>query len=160
MVQVTIEYMIMIPLLIMQIFLFPLAVSWVMNDWTISRQTLELQTTASHLGSQVQQIYFSLNHGTITTGNVTAAMEIAPLIEGYSYNVSGTSRLAPSSDSVILDLNLTLINSRISTTSSVMLGSNSTVAWKVSSFLSNSTAQILAAKLSNGTIQLSFVKSS
>jgi hypothetical protein len=158
MVQVTIEYMIMVPLLILQIFLFPLVAGWVMNDWTTSRQTLELQTTASHLGSQIQQIYFSLNHATITMGNVTAATEISPFIEGYPYNVSGTSRLAPNSGSVILDLNLTLVYSFVSATASVTLGSNTTVAWKPSSFLSNSTAQIQAAKLSNGTIQLSFVK--
>ena len=159
MVQVTIEYMIMVPLLIMQIFLFPLAVSWVMNGWVNSRQTIELQNTASHLGSQIQQIYFSLNHGTIATGTVTAAMAIPPLIEGYSYNVSGTSRIAPNSNSVILDLNLTFMNSLISTTTSVTLGDNSSVSWKSSSFLSNSTAQIQAIKSSNGTIQMSFIKS-
>jgi hypothetical protein len=158
MVQVTIEYMIMIPLLILQIFLFPLVAGWAMNDWTTSRQTLELQTTANHLGSQIQQIYFSLNQGTIATGNVTATPEISPFIEGYPYNVSGTSRTASSSDTAILNLNLTLLSTTVSATASVTLGSNSTVSWLPSSFLSNSTTQILAAKLSNGTIQLSFVK--
>jgi hypothetical protein len=158
MVQVTIEYMIMVPLLIMQIFLFPLAVGWMMDNWAHSRQTLELQNTASHLGSQIQQIYFSLNHAAITAGTTTAAMEISPLIEGYPYNVSGTSRLTPDSDSVILDLNLTFINSMVSATTSITLGDNSTVAWKPSWFLSNSTAQIRAQKFSNGTIQISFFK--
>jgi hypothetical protein len=125
---------------------------------TTSRQTLELQTTASHLGSQIQQIYFSLNHETITTGNVTSMTEIPPFIEGYPYNVSGTSRLAPNSDSVVLDLNLSLMYSTISATASVTLGSRNNVTWIQSSFLSNSTAQILAAKLPNSTIQISFVK--
>jgi len=150
--------MIMVPLLILQIFLFPLAVSWVMNDWGTSRQTLELQNTASHLGSQIQQIYFSLNHATIGAGTVTAAIEVSPLIEGYPYNVSGTARIAPNSNSVILDLNLTFINSMVSATSSVTLGDSGTVSWVSSSFLSNSTAQIQAVKL-NDAIQLSFLKS-
>jgi hypothetical protein len=150
--------MIMVPLLILQIFLFPLTVSWVMDDWATSRQTLELQNTASHLGSQIQQIYFSLNHATIGSGNVTAAIEVSPLIEGYPYNVSGTSRIAPNSNSVILDLNLTFINLMVSATSSVTLGNSRTVSWVASSFLSNSTAQIHAEK-SNGAIQFSFLGS-
>jgi hypothetical protein len=149
--------MIMIPLLIVEIFLFPFVVGWAMNDWTTSRLTLELQTTASHLGSQVQQLYFSVNDERIAGGTVTAAMEISPLIEGYPYNVSGTSRLDPNSGSVVLDLNLTFINSLISATTSVTLGPNSTVAWTKSSFLSNSTAQIKAVKSGN-LIQLSFFK--
>jgi len=69
--HVTIEYMIMLPILILQIFLFPLTANWLMNIWVDSRRTLALQDVAGHLGSTIQQLYFSLNHETISNGKAT-----------------------------------------------------------------------------------------
>ncbi|MEM2280902.1 MAG: hypothetical protein QXZ68_02800, partial [Candidatus Bathyarchaeia archaeon] len=60
MAHITIEYVIMLPILIMQILLFPLTASWLMNIWVDSRRTLALQEVASHLGSVIQQVYFIL----------------------------------------------------------------------------------------------------
>lgn len=155
MVQVTIEYMIMIPLLIMQIFLLPYAAGLIMNNWVTSRQTLELQDAASHLGSSMQQIYFSLNHDTITAGTVTDKLEIPPLIEGIAYTGNGTLVNATNSGVKVLDLTLKFNGTIISTTTPVTLGQN--VAWQNSNFTSNSpTACIIATKYANGTIQFSF----
>lgn len=157
MVQITIEYMIMIPILIMQIFLFPLTAGWIMTTWVDSRQTLALQETASHLGSSIQQVYSALNHESISAGTVTNRLEVPPFIEGYAYTGNATLRAldpAPNS-SQILDITLRFMGGRISSTTSVTLGQN--VVWQNSTFMSNSTyASIIAEKQLNGTIRLSF----
>jgi len=156
--QITIEYMILIPILIMQIFLFPLTAGWIMSTWVDSRQTLALQETASHLGSSIQQVYSALNHESISTGTVTNRLEVPPFIEGYAYTGNATLRttLEPElNSSKVLDITLRLMGSRIETMTSVTLGQN--VAWQNSTFMSNSTyASIIAQKMPNSTILLSF----
>ena len=150
--------MIMIPILIMQIFLFPLTAGWIMNTWVDSRRTLALQETASHLGSSIQQIYSSLNHDTISAGTVTNKLDVPPFIEGYVFTGNATLRTlgAAANSSKVLDLTLRLLGTSIQTTASVTLGQN--VEWTQSSVLkSNSTlASINAEKQLNGTIRLYF----
>ena len=158
MVQITIEYMIMIPILIMQIFLFPLTAGWIMTTWADSRQTLALQETAGHLGSSVHQIYSALNHESISAGDVTNSLEIPPFIEGYAYKGNASLRvLNPGSDSgKVLDITLRFIGNRIEYTASVTLGMNA--EWdKTSEFKSNSThASLIAEKMQNGTVLMRF----
>lgn len=155
MVQITIEYMIMIPILLMQIFLFPLTAGWIMTTWTDSRQTLALQETASHLGSSVHQVYSALSHESISAGNVTNRLEIPPFIEGYVYNGSASLK-SPASGSKVLDITLTFMGGSIKTTTSITLGPNA--AWDENSqFMSNSSyASLIAEKMSNGTILMLF----
>lgn len=160
MAHVTIEYVIMIPLLILQIFLFPFAASWIMNVWVDSRRTLALQETASHLGSSIQQIYFSLNHTTIPEGTVTNKLDVPPFIEGYAYR--GTVILKTISDPVpgskVLELTLVLRGVDISATATVTLGDNAEWSEEYSTFMSNSTSAYLqATKYGNEMIQLSFL---
>jgi len=154
--QITIEYMIMIPMLILQIFLFPLTAGWIMNTWVDSRQTLALQETASHLSSSIQQIYSALNHESISTGAVRSKLDISPFIEGYAYRGNASLRAAELNSSQFLDLTLRFMGGSIETTTSVTLGSN--VKWDAdSAFMSNSTnASLIAEKMANGTILLSF----
>ena len=159
--QITIEYMIMIPILIMQIFLFPLTAGWIMNTWVDSRRTLALQETASHLGSSIQQIYASLNHATISEGNVTNKLDVPPFIEGYAYSGTATLRMLGVNSSQVLDITLRLMGANIEAMSSVTLGQN--VEWTQSSILNSnsSLAGINAQKYWNGTraeyvIRLSF----
>jgi hypothetical protein len=154
-VQITIEYMIMIPILILQIFLFPLTAGWIMNTWVDSRQTLALQETASHMGSSIHQVYSALNHESISAGSVTNTLEVPAFIEGNVYTGNASLR-DPESDSKILDITLKLVGGRIESTASVTLGQN--VAWdQTSEFMSNSTdASLIAEKMSNGTILMYF----
>ena len=149
--------MIMIPLLIMQILLFPLTASWLMNIWVNSRQNLALQDVSSHLGSTIQQLYFSLNHETISTaGPAKYLPELPPFIENHHYTGNATLRtVSDPTSSKILDLTLTLGSTGIKVTSSAVLGHN--VLWRESTFVSNSThACIGAEKFPNGTICLQF----
>ena len=156
--HVTIEYMIMLPVLILQIFLFPLAANWLMNIWVDSRRALALQDAASHLGSTMQQLYFSLNHETISTGTATYSPGLPPFIENNHY--VGTAILKTVSNtttnsSKVLKLTLILANTRTTVTTSVILGPN--VRWQPSTFTSNSThACVSAEKHPNNTITLRF----
>jgi hypothetical protein len=150
--------MILIPVLILQLFLFPLTVGWIMNTWVDQRQTLELQETASHLGSIIQQVYFSLNHTTIQTGTLTSTLDIPPSLEGYSYTGNASWRLTDGSGGgfgQVLDVTLKFVSLDISTTTSVVLGQN--VAWQNSTLKSySSNSCLIAQKNPNGTIAMSF----
>ena len=154
--HVTIEYVIMVPVLILQIFLFPLTASWLMNIWVDSRRTLALQEAASHMGSSIQQVYSALNHDTILAGTVTQKVDVPPFIENYPYVGNATLKtvLDPSS-SKVLEITLRLATVGTTVRASVILGQN--VIWRDSLFISNSTsACIRAEKFANGTICLSF----
>ncbi len=158
MAHVTIEYVILLPLLVLQIFLFPFAVNLIMNGWVDSRRTLALQETASHLGSSIQQTYLSLNYSVIPAADVTSKLDVPPFIEGYVYSVTAES--TPASGSTVLKLTLAFQDFQISATVSTMLGQN--VGWRAghSIFLSNATDSyyLRAEKYSNNTIWLSFWK--
>jgi hypothetical protein len=149
--------MIMVPMLILQIFLFPLTATWLMNIWVDSRRTLALQDAASHLGSTIQQLYFSLNHETISAGTATCSPELPPFIEDYNYVGNATLRKVSESanSSKVLKITLTLMRTKITVATLVILGSNT--LWQSSAFVSNSTnALVSAQKLSDGTIRLYF----
>ena len=152
--QITIEYMIMIPMLILQIFLFPLTAGWIMNTWVDSRQTLALQENASHLGSSIQQVYSALNHESISAGTIRSRLEITPFIEGSAYRGNASLREVEADSSQFLDITLKFIGGSIEVTTSVTLGSN--VNWDSdSAFQSNSTnANLVAEKYWNGTHHL------
>ncbi|MGB9684120.1 MAG: hypothetical protein ACPL1Z_04225 [Candidatus Bathyarchaeales archaeon] len=159
MAHITIEYVIMLPILILQIILFPLTASWLMNIWVDSRRTLALQEVASHLGSVIQQVYFTLNHETITVGTITQKPDVPPFIENYPYIGNATLKtvLDPSMNaSKVLTITLRLKGTGTKVTTTVLLGQN--VVWRESAFISNSTnACIIAQKFANnGTIRLAF----
>jgi hypothetical protein len=152
--QITIEYMILIPVLILQLFLFPLTAGWIMNNWVDQRRNLELQEIASHLGSSIQQIYFSLNHTSIQAGKLSYTLvDLPPFVEGYAYTGNATLRTVQSNN--VLDITLKFTGQDISTATSVTLGQN--VQWITSSFDSMNAA-ITAEKLSDAsnTIRISF----
>jgi hypothetical protein len=159
--HVTIEYVILIPMLILQVFLFPLTANWMMSIWVDSRRTLALQDAASHLGSTIQQIYFLLNHKTIS-GTIIQSSDLPLLIENMP--ITATATLKPVLDasldptgnlSKLLDLTLTLGTTKITADSLVLLGHNA--LWNQSTFLSTSSnAGISATKLPDGTISIQF----
>lgn len=158
MAHITIEYVILIPVLIMQIFLFPATTSLLMDVWVDSRRTLALQDVANHLGSTIQQIYLSLNHDTIAAGTFTHTLNVPPSIENRHY--TGTATLKTTADptlnsSKILEMTVKLDKYGTTVTTSVILGQN--VIWQESTFTSNSkNAGIVAEKRMDGAIVLTF----
>lgn len=156
--QITIEYMILIPLLILEIILFPYATSLIMEGWADSRQVLELQEIASNMGSSIQQVFSALNHTSIQACNVTNTFGFPQYIENSGY--LGTALLSASTESdynstKILTITLTMEKTQVSTTTTITLGDCAT--WLDSTFVSSaSDSGILAQKFADGTIQLSF----
>ncbi|MEM2972206.1 MAG: hypothetical protein QW270_07310 [Candidatus Bathyarchaeia archaeon] len=151
--HITIEYVILLPVLILQIFLFPLSASLLMNIWVNSRRALALQEVASHIGSSIQQLYFALNHTAVTAQTVTQKVDVPPFIENCYY--VGNATLKPLNASQLLELTFRLIGTGTTAKASVILGPNA--AWRGSTFVSNSTnACITAEKLADGTIRLGF----
>jgi hypothetical protein len=161
--QVTIEYMILIPVLILQLFLFPVVVSSTMNTWVDSRRTIALEETAGHLGSAIQQVYLSLNHSSIQACTLVNSLELPSDIEHYSYTGNATWRVTGAPDgNRVLDVTLQFVGLKISTTTSVILGENA--EWKNSTLKSyyttpgNSLTEscLIANKTSDGKIELCF----
>jgi hypothetical protein len=147
------EYAIMIPLLVLQIFLFPVTTSWLMNMWVGSRMDLALKDSASHLGSSMLQLYSTMNHDTVSAGTTTYSPGLPPYIEDHSYTGTAALRNAIGSgtnSSRILDIALSLVGTQTSVMTSITLGANA--IWNNSTFISNSTnAVIVAQKFWNGT---------
>lgn len=154
----TIEVMILVPILILQVFLLPSTVAWVTNNWVNSRRTIALQEAADHLGSTIQQTFFALNHETMTAETFIYKSNLPPFIENCPYTANAT--LTKTSDpalnsSKILNIAFRLEGTETTADSSAILGQN--VIWLESKFTSNSTnAGIIAQKDMNGTIILSF----
>jgi len=150
--------MILIPVLILQIFMFPMFTNVVMNQYINEQKTLELQETASYLSSSIQQIYLSLNHTSVLSCTLNNTFGCNPLVDGYYYTANATLQAALASDSSsseILTVNVILLGADLSTSITVTLGQN--VQWVNSTLNSNSAgACIIAQKFPDQIIQLSF----
>ena len=151
--HVSLEYVIMVPILIVQVILIPVAAGWMMDAWVLRRRENELRDVASHIGTTIQQLYFSLNREEIVAGITTQIPEVPSSIEFFPYNITASSQKFE--NSTIIDLNLALKGTDITVMTRVTLGPN--VLWQDSTFLSNSTnAGVLVEKFSNGTLSFSF----
>ena len=157
----TIEYAIILPALILQIFLFPMTANWLMNTWVDSRRNLILQDVAGQIGSTVQQLYLALSHETVSAGTVTNSMDIPALIEDSSYigNVALKTALDENlNSSKVMMLTLKLQKTETSVTTSIVLGPNvlPPPPEKASFGSTNPEAVVVAEKFPNGSISIYF----
>lgn len=154
-VHITIEYMIMVPVLIAQIFLFPLTASVIMDNWADSRITIELQDTAGHLGSSIQQVYYTMNHDLISNNTMKITLDIPPLIENHAYTTTLSHVTQTDSSYMIMNVTLNLIGAKSTTSTLVILGEN--VDWTENlSFNSTSYDLSLIANKTSNSIWLSY----
>ena len=152
--SITLEYMIMIPVLILQIFLFPLAASAIMNTWADSSLTIELQEIAGHISSSIQQLYYTVNHASIPNGNMAITLDIPPLIDGYAYTTTFEHVERPDTSYQIMNVTLKLLGTKGQTSTLVTLGQN--VDWQDNmSFLSGKQPIILIANKTSNSIWIS-----
>ena len=151
--HVAIEYMILIPVLIMQIFLFPFAATAIMNTWVDQRRSLELQEIAGHLGSSVQQLYFTLNRASKANGCLTSTLDTPATIENFYYNITLQDNSNPSSSVKVMKITLNLIRATGEASSLVTLGENA--AWQDGVTFRSDVTSIVATE-SSGSIWLSF----
>ena len=155
--HLSIEYVILIPLLFAQILVFPLAATIMTSSWVDARRDVALQDAASHLASTIQQLYLSVNRDEIVAGNITQASTLPPTIESYPYTAVGSlSNPSDPNSSKILTLSLTLEKVGNTATATALLGPN--VLWMEESvFLSNSpNASVKVQKFANDTLLFSF----
>lgn len=151
--HVSMEYAIMVPILLVQVILIPAAVSWMMDTWVVRRRETALQDIASYMGSTIQQIYFSLNRQEVMAGTTTQAANVPLFIESIPYVVTASDKKIE--NSTLIDLYFALIGTGTSVSTRVTLGPN--VLWEESTFVSNSTsACIKVEKSSDGTLSFSF----
>ena len=154
--SVTIEYVILIPLLFTQVIVFPLVASTMTSNWQDSQRDVELQDAADHLASTIQQLYLTVNNEDILAGTVTQASTIPITISSYPYTATGSLSSPSDPDSTrILTVILTLEEVGNTATANAVLGPN--VQWTDSTLRSNSpNASIDVQKFSNSTLVFSF----
>ena len=156
MTSVTIEYVIMIPLLFTQVIVFPLVASTMTSNWQNSQRNIELQDTADHLASTIQQLYLTINGNDVLAGYITQASTLPITVASYPYTATGSLNDPPDPDATkILTVTLTLDDVGNTVTAQAVLGPN--VQWIESTFRSTSTdASINVQKLDDAEHTLVF----
>jgi hypothetical protein len=154
--HVGIEYAILLPILVLQIIVLPLAASWMMGVWTNDRMQAEIQEAANQVAGTIKQLYLALESSNISpnpppTKPVVQMLNLPTTIESHAYYATSPR----SGNYAILNLHFVLQGTGITANSLAIFGSS--VHWNSSEFFSNSSsAYIKAWKCSNGTISLSF----
>jgi hypothetical protein len=157
--HITIEYMIMVPVLILQIFLFPYAAQVIMNTWEDSRIDLQLEEIVGHLGSSVQQMYYTMNREVISIGSLTLKLDTPPSIVessgeyGYTITLRNATIYADNEHAQIMNITVSLVGAKGEASTLVTLGENAD--WNDSSFSSYNVSVINATRTPN-LICLSF----
>ena len=154
--SVTIEYVILIPLLFTQVIVFPFVASTMTSSWQDSQRNIELQNTTDHLASTIQQLYLTINNENVLAGTVTQASTLPLTVSSYPYTATGSLSSPSDPDSSrILTVTLTLEELGNKVTATAVLGPN--VQWTESTLRSNSaSASIDVQKFSNSTLVFSF----
>ena len=156
MVSVTIEYVILIPLLFTQMIVFPLVASTMTNSWQESQRDVALQEVANHLASNIQQLYLTVNRDEILAGNINQTSTLPITVASYPYTATASLSTASEPGSVkILTVTITLDELDKPATASAVLGNN--VQWTDSTLRSNSAdASINIQKAPDNTLSFSF----
>ena len=153
--SVTIEYVILIPLLFTQVLVFPFVASTITSNWQDSQRDVELQDAANHLASTIQQLYLTINRDEVLECTVTQASPVPRTVGSYPYDATGSLSSLSANSTRFLSVTLTLDEVGNTATAAAVLGPN--VSWTDSSLRSTSTdAYIKVQKFSNGTIDFSF----
>ena len=156
MVSVTIEYVIMIPLLLTQVIVFPYVASTMTSNWQNSQRNIELQDAADHLASTIQQLYLTINSEEVLTSYVTQASTLPITVASYPYTSTASLNNPPDPNATkIIKVTLTMDEVGNTVSADAVLGPN--VQWIESTFRSTSPdASINVQKFSNGSLAFSF----
>jgi len=156
MVSITIEYVILIPLMFTQVIILPLVASTMTNSWQDSQRDVALQDIANHVASTIQQLYLTANRDEILTGNINQSTNLPVSISSYPYSVIASLSSPPDPDAVrVLTVTVTLDDLDNTVNAVAVLGSN--VQWVESTLRSNSAdASINVAKDADGVLTFSF----
>jgi hypothetical protein len=147
--------MIMIPVMILQIFLFPLVATMMMDNWAESQRTLELQETAGLLGSTIQQMSYAINRASVSSGSASMKvnLDIPKTIENHAYMVTLHKISDVETSYSVMNITLHFISVDGYSSTVVTLGSNAN--WEDNlSFNSNSQGLSLVATKTEDAITL------
>jgi VCBS repeat-containing protein len=122
--HVTIGYMIMIPVLIMQIFLFPYTAAVIMDTYEDSLVSMELQSTVGHISSSIQQLYYTINHGSFSYGSMQINLDVPQLIQGRSYTTTLSHVTSTDTSSQLMNVTLKIVGGTEMASSLVTLGTD------------------------------------
>lgn len=167
MAHVTIEYMIMVPVLILQIFVFPFAAQAIMDTWADQRINIQLQETTGHLASTIQQLYYTSNHASIPSGSLTIKLDIPTSINErkqnamggggeyleYHYNITLQEVPNSSGTAKIMKLTLSFVNADGSYSTIITLGDNANCP---NLTVSRDSVSLIKATKNAGSIMISF----
>ena len=155
--SVTVEYVILIPLLFSQVIVFPFVASTMTSSWQNSQRDIELQDAADHLASTIQQLYLTVNRDEILVGEITQASTVPVTVASYPYSATGSLNDPPGGSAKVLTVTLILDEVENNATASVVLGTNVN-DWTDSTPLRSNSADacINVQKFSNNTITFSF----
>lgn len=143
--NITIEYVILIPLLFTQVVVFPYVAGTIASSWQNSQRNIELQDAADHLASTIQQLYLTINSEDILVGTVTHESPLPITISSYPYSATGLLSDPEDDSAKVLTVTLTLDELGNTATALAVLGSN--VHWVPSTLRSNSAdASIIVEK--------------
>ncbi len=124
-----------------------------MNNYTDSRMTIELQNTAGHIGSSIQQLYYTMNHDSMSNGTISITLDVPPLIEGYAFNTTLRHVEHLDTSYQIMNITLKLLDTNDQTSTLVTLGPNAD--WQENlSFLSGAQPIIVVAEKTSNSISL------
>jgi hypothetical protein len=153
--HISIEYMIMVPVLVMQIFLFPYAAAVIMGTYDDSLISMELQTTAGHMSSSIQQLYYTMNHGSFSNGSMQVNLDVPQLIQGHAYTTTLSHVTSTDTSSQLMNVTLKIIGDTEQVSSLVTLGTNAN--WQENlSFNSTAHSLSLTANKTANSIWISF----
>lgn len=146
--NVTVEYVILIPLLFSQVIVFPLVANTMTSSWESSQRDIELQDAADHLASTIQQLYLTVNRDEVLACNVTQASPLPVTVTSYPYEANC------SLNDNVLAVTLTLDEVDNTATASAVLGDNAD--WTESILRSNSANAYIKVEKKDGTLTFSF----
>jgi hypothetical protein len=152
--SVTIEYVILIPLLFTQVIVFPLVASTMTSSWQNSQRDIELQDAADHLASTIQQLYLTVNRDEILAGDITQASTLPVTIDSYPYSATGLLSDPSDGSAKVLTVTLTLDEVDNTANASAVLGDN--VEWIDSTLRSNAADAHIKVEKADGTLTFSF----
>ncbi|PVX25705.1 MAG: hypothetical protein CW716_07490 [Candidatus Bathyarchaeum sp.] len=155
MVSVTIEYVILVPLLFTQVIVFPLVASTMTNSWQDSQRDVALQEIANHVASTIQQLYLTVNMDEILGGDITHVLDLPVTVSSYPYTAT-CSLSTPSEPGAAKVLTVTLILDDVDNTVNAVAVLGPNVAWTESSFRSVSSTNTLEVNKADGTLTFSF----
>ncbi len=142
----------MVPVLILEIFLFPFVATVIMDNWMDAQRNLELQDIAGNIGSSIQQLYYTISRAD-DSGTMQLNLDIPQSVNQYAYTV--TFGQAPQVDTSYKVMNVTLqfISAEGSSSSLVTLGND--IVWQNNLSFNSTTPRLsFVATKSGGNVVL------